>query len=109
MANARMHARVSPTTRRAAVEKARSVARRNERGRKNATTGPEHYGEGRAFACLPLRARFFVENCRNGYRTQGGTSTIVAKEIRSCADFLATDLFFLFFSFSFFLLFGTVF
>lgn len=49
---ARMHARVSPTTRRAAVEKARSVARRNERGRKNATTGPEHYGEGRAFACL---------------------------------------------------------
>lgn len=41
--HARTHARMRFTdyTERRAVEKARSVARRNDRGRKNATTGPE--------------------------------------------------------------------
>lgn len=61
----------------------------------------------RLLACLPLRARFFVENCRNGYRTGWNVHDRCERDPIVCGFFLATVRFFLFFLSSF--LFGMVF
>ena len=83
-----------PSKRHARLRAGTSAAEKTRRPAPSITEKDAH-----SLACLYVHV--FSLKIAGMVTAQGGTSTIVAKEIRSCADFLATDLFFLFFSFLF--------